>query len=301
MLTWSPPDNPNGIILRYELYRNGSLVYSGLDQAFTDTALTPDTVYYYYIITYTESGQTRSLDDGNFYRTLQDAPGGISPPVITDILPRNATASWQAPSMPNGRITEYRLVSTSSRSANEVVNCRGIVFSCKLGDLKPYTVYNFSVVACTNGGCARSHVTTILTQPTLPDFQPAPNVTSLPGGTAVTVEWDEPPEPNGRILRYELYMRADGDGSDGALKFNSNPAHDPTNINFRKTNVTGLVPFTYYEFRVRTFTAQVRGDRASEWTRHRTGEGSKSFQLISTIDIVLGAITILFSIEDVET
>ena len=64
MLTWSPPDNPNGIILRYEMYRNDTLAYTGLNRKFNDTGLTPDTVYYYYIITYTESGQTRSLDDG---------------------------------------------------------------------------------------------------------------------------------------------------------------------------------------------------------------------------------------------
>ena len=246
-------------------------MYSGLNQTYNDSSLTPDTVYRYYIITYTASGQTRSLGDGKVYRTFDDAPDGISAPVITDILPRNATASWQPPIVANGLITEYRLISTNSRNAAEVVNCRGIIFTCQPGDLSPYTVYNFMVEACTNGGCARSNATTILTLPTLPDFQPAPNVTSFPGGTAVTVEWDEPPVPNGRILRYELYMRAAPFTSGGVLKFNSNPAHDS-----KKTNVTGLMPFTEYEFMVRTFTAQVRGDIASEWTRHKTGEGSKS-------------------------
>ena len=275
MLTWSPPDNPNGLILRYELYRNSSQIYSGLNQTFNDTSLTPDTVYYYHIITYTDSGSTRSLDDGKVYRTFQDAPGGISPPVIADILPRNATATWQLPSMPNGRIIEYRLISTSSRSPVEVVNCRGVILTCRLGDLKPYTVYNFTVEACTNGGCARSSVTSIITLPTLPDFQPEPIVTSLPGGSAVEVHWDEPPDPNGRILRYELWMRVAGSQGEGTLKYNSNPAHDSDPLNFRRTNVTGLVPYTEYEFRVRTFTAQVSGVRASAWKRNRTGEGSK--------------------------
>ena len=277
MLTWSQPDNPNGIIIRYELYRNGTRIYSGLNRTFNDTSLTPDTVYYYYIITYTESGNTRSLDDGRVYRTFQDAPGGISPPSITNILPRNVTASWQLPSSPNGRVIEYRLISTSSRSSVEVIHCRGIIFTCDVGGLTPYTVYNFSVEACTNGGCGRSNVTTIVTAPTLPDFQPAPNVTSFPGGKAVEVQWDEPPEPNGRVLRYELYMRSSPFQGVGTLKYNSNPAHDSNPVHFRKTNVTGLQPFTEYEFRVITTTAQVSGDRASDWTRHRTGEGSESF------------------------
>lgn len=275
MLTWSPPDSPNGLISRYELYRNGTQIYSGLDQTFNDTSLTPDTVYYYYIITFTAGGSTRSLNDGRVYRTFQDAPGGIPAPVITNILPRNVTATWRAPSMPNGRIIEYRLVSTNDRSAGEVVHCRGIVFSCAVGGLRPYTVYNFAVKACTNGGCGRSNFTTILTPPTLPDFQPAPNVTSFPGGTAVLVEWDEPPVPNGRIFRYELFIRGNPYQGDGTRIYESSPAHDSNPLNFRRTNFTGLAPYTEYEFRVRTFTAQVNGDRASEWTRHRTGEGSK--------------------------
>ena len=291
MLTWSPPDRPNGIILRYELYRNGSLVYSGLNQTFNDTSLTPVTVYHYYIITYTEAGQTRSLGDDKVYRTFQDAPDGVFAPVITDILSRNLTASWKAPNMANGRIIEYRLISTNTRNAAEVANCRGIIFSCKLGDLRPYTVYNFTVEACTNGGCSRSNITTILTLPTLPDFQPAPNVTSLPRGNAVTVEWDEPPEPNGRILRYELYMRAAPFTGDGTLKFNSNPAHDSNHLNVRKTNVTGLIPFTEYEFRVRTFNAKVQGERTSLWTRQRTGEGSKSFGYLSVGRLFRGKIS----------
>jgi len=76
LLTWSPPDSPNGLISRYDLYRNGTLIYSGLNQTFNDTSLTPDTVYYYYIITFTAGGSTRSLNDGRVYRTFQDAPGG---------------------------------------------------------------------------------------------------------------------------------------------------------------------------------------------------------------------------------
>ena len=123
----------------------------------------------------------------------------------------------------------------------------------------PYTVYNFSVEACTNGGCGRSNVTTIVTAPTLPDFQPAPTVTSFPGGKAVEAEWDEPPEPNGRILRYELHMQSSPSQGVGTLMYNSNPAHDSNPVHYRKTNVTGLQSLTEYEFRVITSTAQVNG------------------------------------------
>ena len=74
MLTWSPPDNPNSIIIRYQLYRNSTQIYSGLNRTFNDMSLTPDAVYYYYISTYTESGITRSLDDGRVYRKSVSLP-----------------------------------------------------------------------------------------------------------------------------------------------------------------------------------------------------------------------------------
>ena len=91
----------------------------------------------------------------------------------------------------------------------------------------------------------------------------------------MTVEWERPAEPNGRIFRYELYMRWAPFTGSGSEMYSSSPAHDSDSSTFRKTNVTDLSPFTEYGFRVRTYTADVDGDRASDWTRHRTGEGSK--------------------------
>ena len=111
-----------------------------------------------------------------------------------------------------------------------------------------------------------------LTKPTRPESQPSPVVTSFPGGRSVSVTWDEPAEPNGKIFRYEVYMRRSPSIGDWDLKFQSYPQGNPQSADLRRTNVTDLTPFTEYEFLVRTYTAQVAGDTASNITRHVTGE-----------------------------
>ena len=41
--TWSPPVEPNGNIVRYELLRLEEIVYSGVGLSFLDTGLSPNT------------------------------------------------------------------------------------------------------------------------------------------------------------------------------------------------------------------------------------------------------------------
>ncbi|XP_048585709.1 usherin isoform X2 [Nematostella vectensis] len=272
-LAWSPPDNPNGIILRYELYRNGTEVYRGVIRGYNDTNLQPDTLYIYYIITYTEAGSTRSANNGEA-RTLEDAPESIDQPSITDIQPRSVKASWTAPNAPNGILTEYRLLSVNNRNSSEIVHFAGLSLSASVDNLRPFTNYSFTVVACNSGGCRRSVPTSITTLTTAPDFQPMPTVSPQPGGTVVHVTWDEPPVPNGNIYMYEIYMRGRPFSGAGTLKFKLYPQNNPEDP--RNTSVSGLTPFTEYEFRVVTYTAPTSGDTSSEWRRQRTAEGVPS-------------------------
>ena len=274
---WDPPDQPNGSITKYELYRNGTRVYSGLSRGFNDTGLRPYTWYGYYIITYTDGGRVRSFDDGKLYRTKEDAPKGVSRPNISDIRPRSAKAVWSYPSLRNGKLTSFHLESTNPRDPHIIEHCQGLVLRCDIINLRPYTVYNFTLRVCTSAGCTRSRARNILTRPTAPDSQPAPDVFPLPGGKSFIVTWDRPAEPNGIIFRYELHQRLFPALPDdrGKLVYSSAPSTNPGASNLRNTTVTGLAPFTWYEFRVVTYTAEVSGDTASNWTKQRTAEAGK--------------------------
>lgn len=244
-------------------------MYKGIERAFNDMGLTPNTVYYYYIKVFTEKGHTRSYKDNKFYKTPEDAPQQIAPPSITDVKARSAKASWTIPNVTNGQITGYRLVSVNSRSSSEVEHCRGMILSCDLSNLIPFTTYNFTVVACNNGGCGKSQVKIVATRDTAPDSQPMPNITLIPGGEKVIVTWDPPPVPNGVVFRYEAYKRASPFSGPGiALRPNS-----PVDV--RNITASGLLPYTEYEFRVVAYTSEISGDTSSLWRRIRTAEGGK--------------------------
>ncbi|XP_028396319.1 LOW QUALITY PROTEIN: usherin-like [Dendronephthya gigantea] len=275
---WDPPDKPNGLITSYELYRNGSRVYTGLLREFNDTRLRPYTWYSYHIVTNTDGGSVRSYDDGKLYRTKEDVPQGVSRPNISDIQPRSAKAVWSYPTTSNGKLTSFFLESTNHRDFNTIEHCRGLVLKCDVINLRPFTVYNFTIRVCTSVGCTVSEAKTVLTSQTAPDSQPAPNLVPLPGGTSFVVSWDEPAEPNGRIFQYELLKRLFPSHPDnrGKVAYRSHPLENPGADNLRNTTIRGLIPFTWYEFQVVSYTAQVAGDTASNWTRGRTAEAAPS-------------------------
>jgi hypothetical protein len=69
----------------------------------------------------------------------------------------------------------------------------------------------------------------------------------------------------------------------GKLVYSSSPSTNPGADNLRNTTISGLIPFTWYEFRVVTYTAQVSGDTASNWTRQRTAEAGKVLKFVWTV------------------
>ena len=280
---WEPPDQPNGLITKYELYRNGTRVYSGLFREFNDTGLQPYTWYKYYIRTFTDGGDLRSFDDGKLYRTDEDAPYGVSRPNITHIRPRSAKATWAYPRLANGILTSFHLESTNSRDSTTAEHCQGLRLSCDVINLRPYTVYNFTIRVCTSAGCRRSEAYRIVTRPTRPDSQPAPHVVPIPGGESFIVTWEKPAEPNGKISLYELYRRnvPSLPGDSGRSVHRSFPSANPGASDLRNTTDAGLIPFTSYEYRVVTHTAQVSGDTASNWTRQRTAEAGTGQNMFS--------------------
>lgn len=275
--SWFQPDRPNGLILRYELYRNNTLVYNSTRRSFRNTGLIPYTLYSYYIITHTDGGSTRSVDSHKVYRTLSDIPESVMPPVLSNVLARSMDVTWQPPIYPNGLIVRYSLSSTNTRSAIPTQHYQGLDMSYLVTGLRPFVVYNFTLTACTVIGCAQSTPVVRATRSTAPESQPAPYLRALAGGQAVYVYWDPPAEPNGVIQFYDLFMRQSpfaGPGTTQATKLN------PTQRNF---TVHDLRPYTEYEFRVVSYTSQVKGDTTSTWTRVTTlenGEKSMVFSLL---------------------
>ncbi|KAM5238832.1 usherin [Ctenodactylus gundi] len=270
-ITWKPPRNPNGQIRSYELRRDGTIVYTGLETRYHDFALTPGVEYAYTVMATNSQGGVLSplVKD----RTSPSAPSGVGPPKLRAELPQELLVAWDPPARTNGDITNYTLfiLELFEREMRTIhIDTTHSSFgtqSFAVKQLRPFHRYEVRIQACTTLGCASSDWASIQTPEMAPLMQPPPHleVGTAPGGfqPTVTLEWTGPLQPNGKVLYYELYRRQTAilpGQSDPVLAYNGSS---------RSFVDSGLLPFTEYEYQVRAVNSA--GKAPSNWTRCRTG------------------------------
>ena len=259
LLTWLPPEAPNGVILGYNIYRDGNLTANTMETTYIDTDLTPNTRYSYVIEAINTVGTTTSVAVAQ--QTLEGVPTGITPPTLQAIGSMVVQATWEVPAVTNGMIVRYELVIVAvSGVPTEDVVFSGLELSTNVSRLLPFTVYSFELRACTSGRCGFSDPSQVQTGEAPPTFQPAPNVTMV-SSTSLQVSWDPPAEPNGVVSHYVIYQRSEPFEGEGVAVGNVTSSV----LSFL---VEGLCPFTSYEFRVVSFTTG--GGTASGWSLGKT-------------------------------
>ncbi|XP_058895005.1 usherin [Kogia breviceps] len=293
-LSWSPPDSPNTHRLTYSLFRDGFEIYTVEDQYpyniqyFLDTALSPYTSYSYYLETSSLRGSTRSA--AVTYRTKPGAPeGSLNLSYISPISSDSVTLTWAVPSNHSGPIEKYILSCAPLDGIQPCVPYEGPETTATVWNLVPYTKYRFAVQACTSGGCLQSTPLTVTTAQAPPRRLGPPKVRKI-SSTELHVEWAPPMEPNGIIIRYELYMkrlRSNGETRSAESQvFQSSgwlspyPLAESANENALEppeltTVITGLEPYTKYKFRV--LAVNMAGSVSSAWSTGRTGESAPVF------------------------
>ena len=234
-ITWEEPEISNGEILRYELQqlttdRNITL-FSGVGFSYELTDLTPNTVYRFRVFA-TNAGGTTASDVAQNH-TLEDAPDGLSPPVLTVINATAINVTWEEPSQPNGVISEYILF----RNGTEVFH--GLKRMYTDTNLDPFTFYSYSIQACTSGNCSASTPTITRTDEATPEGLVPFTITMITSDT-FTLTVNEVLRPNGIVLYIITVM---GEFADGA---------DETRVVYNGTEVgtvvvCGLLPFTVYQ------------------------------------------------------
>uniref|UniRef100_W5NGL3 Usherin n=1 Tax=Lepisosteus oculatus TaxID=7918 RepID=W5NGL3_LEPOC len=290
-LSWSPPDSPNTNVLKYRLYRDSTEIYTTEmhypfdSQAFNDTSLSPYTVFSYYVEASNVHGQTRSTSVS--YRTEAGIPQGeLHLSLIGPVGPHSAFFNWTAIENTSGPIEKYMLMTTNVGSNENRVHYEGLETQAAATGLIPFSRYNFTVQACTAGGCAESNLVSLVTAQISPECQGLPRITTI-SSTELQVVWDPPEEPNGIIIRYEVYMRGpiepgQEDSHHERRVFydsgwlnplpivssaNENALTPPQN----STIVRDLEPFSTYQFRV--YSVNMAGGVFSGWSSGRTEEG----------------------------
>ena len=239
---WSEPVPPNGVIIRYELRRNSTLVFSGTDSSFVDTDLMPSQYYSYTVQAYTSVGAGVESAVSAVVQTPPDTPEGVTTPTLQPTSSTSIRASWTAPTSPNGVIQRYILLVDGQR----VFEALG--FSFEVTGLIPFTSYSFQLMVCTTT-CGSSDAVSAVTLEAPPTGQSPPTLRETNQPLGVAVSWSSPDTPNGIVTRYEVERRlvvlADDSSSmsEFALVFGGSEMsyndQDPS-----------LRPFTSYEYRV---------------------------------------------------
>ena len=245
-VSWNPPGKKNGELTQYQVFRMspGDIVtneYMGLNREFTDTGLTPYTMYLYLVEACTIAGCT----NGSSTTTITDEsiPEGLDPPFLTALSASSIAIKWTPPSTPNGELMSYIVNLISPISIN--ITKAGDTFAVNVSSLQPYVEYTVRVQACTSVGCLKSETSTVRTLESIPMFQGAPLVFAL-GPTSVDVSWTKPGQPNGVIVRY-------------ILRRNNTIVHNGSETSFTDE---GLLPNQPYAYDVQSFTSVGGGERS---------------------------------------
>ncbi|XP_055030835.2 phosphatidylinositol phosphatase PTPRQ [Misgurnus anguillicaudatus] len=202
-LTWSPPEEPNGIIQQYEVsYSNSTYdnTINSTSPSITLRHLKPYTHYNVTVRAYTQHGHGDQISDTLQMLSGEDVPG--SPPydlIYESIGSSEVNVSWSPPLLANGIILFYNVdYWNATHSLNQTTNVPFAVLS----NLRKYTRYRVSVQAATWVGMG-NQTSEILNITTLEDVPSGPvhNLTvKVFSSTAVVISWDPPLEPNGRVF-----------------------------------------------------------------------------------------------------
>ncbi|KAM4770863.1 usherin [Rhinophrynus dorsalis] len=197
-IQWTQPEEENGVILSYRLQRNNIILPFSFDPGtfrYTDEDLMPYSEYNYSVIACTLGGCATS--DPAHIKTLEAAPALVSPPNVESLSTTEINVTWSSPLLQNGEITKYII-----QMDNENYFA-GNKLSKLVSNLQPFTWYNISLLACTNGGCTSSLPTSFKTMEAPPTGMKAPTF-DVTGAESVKIKWQIPDKPNGEIRNYEL-------------------------------------------------------------------------------------------------
>uniref|UniRef100_H3A4S8 Usherin n=1 Tax=Latimeria chalumnae TaxID=7897 RepID=H3A4S8_LATCH len=269
---WSKPQQPNGKILYYELYRKQmtnpvqdsrlTLVYNGSSTSFQDTGLLPYTTYDYQVWAINSAGRTSSAWTRS--RTGPAAPEGVYPPTFSTVSATTAVINITPPIKPNGIVSLYRVFASNIKERDLLLS-EGTTGQLTIHGLKPFTTYSVGVEACTCFQCcSKGPVTQVTTRASAPSNQPPPLINAVTS-RGTSLQWSVPQSPNGIIQSYELQIRtACPQPSQPIIKICSpGPSEVKYSGQGQSFNVTDLEPYTNYNLRVICYNFV--GSTASEW------------------------------------
>ena len=220
VVSWLPPEMPNGVILQYLIHRRLSSsdsqgllinVLAGTITEFTNVGpdLLPYTRYEYKVTARNSEGD--SVSEWAIVQTLEAPPQVLYAPLVAMVDAYSVVLSWQPPLQINGEIllykVQYREVSSdpTSEPLTKMVTVPGTVLGTSVSGLQPYTPHEVRIVAQNSAGEVASSWTHTTTSEAAPSGMGPFAVEQMSTGTSVILRWDPPEEANGIISSYLIY------------------------------------------------------------------------------------------------
>ena len=174
--------------------------------------------------------------------------------VVEEFNATSIIANWSSPANPNGNLLFYTVVvERETNGGFEMVDSRqepavdGVDFySVSFDGLLAFSLYRVSVSAWTRIGEGEAAEGFVTTDPASAS-PPTDVLVETLNSTSIRVSWGYPEVPRGNIMGYNIFTNATGNGQ---LNITLQTVNDMGN----QTHVfVGLLPFTYYQFRVEAF------------------------------------------------
>ena len=283
---WDPLPPDSGVIDQYGVLLNAGRVTQiekgvGLDTSTQIDTLLPFTVYEVRVQACLQGVPNGcGTGPGVTVQTFEAHPTDMEAPLTIARGPDIVDISWSAPKQPNGIITQYLVYYRESGTTVQLLINRlnGETFHIRHAglELKPYTEYEYKVVAGNSKGDTSSPWTLVRTNAAPPKSLPQPfvNVTSA---FAIDLKWVQPAQPNGVISIYKIFYRQTD--ADPTIPDNTKILLVPGALT--KTSVSGLKPYAEYQLRLEAFNSV--GSVTSIWVTFKMGESSPSG--LGTFDI----------------
>ncbi|XP_055295997.1 tyrosine-protein phosphatase Lar isoform X4 [Sitodiplosis mosellana] len=221
MITWEPPETPNGQVTGYKVYytTNPNQPEASWDSQMVDNSelttiseLTPLAIYTVRVQAFTSMG-AGPMSNPVKVKTQQGVPSQPSNFRATDIGETDVVLQWSKPIHSNENIVQYELY-WNDTYANEAHHKRiANTESYKLTGLYPDTLYYIWLAARSQRGeGATTPPIPVRTKQYVPGAPPTNISAEATSPTTIAVSWQPPPaeRSNGKIVYFKLFLVENG-------------------------------------------------------------------------------------------
>ncbi|XP_058842659.1 uncharacterized protein LOC117396984 isoform X2 [Acipenser ruthenus] len=199
LVSWETCTPGSGLEVTYSLFDGSCLLYSGLQSCFTLTEIPPGQAFLFRLRLSTPGGDTSPYSEAVRWAVQTEAslPGSPQDLRVIGCTQTQVKLSWAPPADPQGPLKGYQLFrgETPLDTTTEL--------SCIAGGLSPSSLYEFGV--CALGSTGRGAMARVEVRTADPgDHAPSKLAVTVLGRHEISVSWDIPEVPLGRLFNFEL-------------------------------------------------------------------------------------------------